>query len=92
MCILFENLCFRKVPQVPDSSSCSQYTEALSSSSSKYLRSCTKTDGKYDVIFDTSIRQDSVATSYGFTCESHDTTQVLDMAKTMFVLLPTSFI
>ena len=60
-----------------DSTTCSQYTEALSSSKPKVARSCAQMDEAYDnVIFDTTIREDSVVTSYGFTCDSHHTTEV----------------
>ena len=63
-----------------DSSTCSQYTEALSSSKPKVVRSCARMDEKYDdVIFDTTIRKDSVVTSYGFTCDSHHTTEVYNI-------------
>ena len=59
--------------KLKDSPTCSQYTEALSSSKPKVARSCAQMD---DVIFDTTIREDSVVTSYGFTCDSHHTTEV----------------
>ena len=63
--------------KLKESSTCSQYTEALASSKEKVVRSCAKMDEEYDdLIFDTTIRDNSVVTSYGFTCDSHSTTEV----------------
>ena len=81
---IFKNIYFDRKPYISNiifklknSSTCSQYTEALSSSKPKVARSCAQMDEAYDnVIFDTTIREDSVVTSFGFTCDSHHTTEV----------------
>ena len=64
--------------QTSQSLSCENYTKALKASKQNvYARSCGKPDESYDdVIFDTTIREDSVVTDFGFTCDSHSTTDV----------------
>ena len=62
---------------IQGTSSCSQYTQGLEGSSPKVTRSCKNTmEGPDDVIFDTTIRDDSLVTQYGFTCDAHAITQV----------------
>ena len=60
-----------------DSTTCKQYSEALESSRNITTRSCAKDLPEHDdLIFDTTIRQNSVVTSYGFTCDSQGLTEV----------------
>ena len=64
--------------QTSQSISCKNYIQALNASKENvYARSCGKPDESFDdVIFDTTIREDSVVTDFGFTCDSHSTTDV----------------
>ena len=51
-------------------------------------RSCKNTmDDTDDVIFDTSIRDDSVVTQYGFTCDAHAITQVYVLRSFLIIIL-----
>ena len=65
--------------QTLQSPTCADYTKALKNASKEsiYARSCGKPDESFDdVIFDTTIREDSVVTDFGFTCDAHSTTDV----------------
>ena len=78
--------------QTLPSQTCKDYTEALKTASkdSVYARSCGKPDESFDdVIFDTTIREDSVVTDFGFTCDSHSTTDVRTFRTTYSEIIST---